>query len=571
MHTGLTTSVKTDRQWTTIAAFACASLFVVLMFLAIVQYRWIAELRNAERRQLEASLKATAEHFTDDFVSELLRVTTAFQLEYRSPWTDLSDQLNDAYSQWVGSAPQPKLISDLLIIRVDGVNFQLYRFEPSTGSLQAIQWLNQLDPLKLAVSQRSQAGSTRWRGATHPKNPIFLEAIPALAVPFVMTESHKSEQRDIFGWSVTQLNRDLITRELLPALFDSYFAAGDPSPYRVAVATVAKPNTIVYQSEPISSDDLASPDLVVDLISEIDGHLKIAGPQKIQIDAPDTPQWRLFVKHRTGSLDAAVAGLRRRNLVIGAAILLMLAASAVLIVISAGRSRKLGLMQVEFAATVSHELRTPLAVIRAAAYNLEEGIVDDQLKVRHYGSLVQDAGRRLSKLVDQILMFAETQSKRSKPAVTTVTLADVVENAVQAVATSMQRRCPVERDLPIHLPRVKADPLLLSHCIQNLISNGIKYGEASERKPLKISAAANIDQHELQIHVADRGPGINQLDFPYIFEPFFRGKAATLDPAGTGLGLALVQKLMEKQHGRVSVETSPYSGTIFTLHLPIEK
>jgi signal transduction histidine kinase len=567
MHTRRNSSINVDHRWTFLATLACAILFAVLIFVAVVQYRWIADLRYAERHQLEVSLKATADRFADEFVSELLQVTTAFQLEYRSSWDGLADQLKDSYEQWVGSAQQPRLIKEVWIVRAENENLQLYRFEPSTGVVRPGQWLPVFDPLKKPLSQPWQAAS-KWRSAAYP-NPVFLEAIPALAVPFVMTEQVKTGQRAVFGWSVAQLDRDLVINELLPKLFASHFAVGDPPPYRVAVASAAQPNNVLYNSAPFSMEDLNNPDLAIDLISEIDGHLKVAGPQKVRIDAPETPQWRLFVKHRTGSLDAAVEGLRRRNLGVSGAILLMLAASAVLIVVAANRARRLGQMEVEFAAAVSHELRTPLAVIQAAAYNLQEGVVEDRSQVRHYANLVQDAGRRLSKLVDEILLFAETQSEVSGIRLGPVRIQDVIETVLQSVSISTERPCPVQLELPADLPQAKADPVLLTHCIQNLVNNALKYGDVTAGKPLRISAEAFEERRELQIQVSDDGPGISPLDIPHIFKPFFRGKAGDFDRTGTGLGLAVVHRLMSRLDGRVTVETSPHAGTTFTLHLPM--
>jgi signal transduction histidine kinase len=368
------------------------------------------------------------------------------------------------------------------------------------------------------------------------------------------------------GWSVAQLDRSLIVEELLPALFESHFAGGNPPPYRVAVAAAEQPHKIIYQSDVFSEDDLASADLVLDLLSEADGHLRINGPQLIHIDAPETPQWRLFVRHRMGSLDAAVDDLRRRNLAIGAAILLVLAASAILVVISASRARKLGRMQVESAAAISHELRTPLAVIRAAAYNLEAGVIEDRSQVRHYASVVQGAGRRLSKMVDQILLFAETQA-RTRRSIAQVNIQDVIDKTLDEISVTFPAgHARVDKEIPDDLPLVSGDALLLSHCVQNLLSNALKYGES---KPVTISVKADRKVQEVQICVTDQGPGISQLDMPHIFKPFYRGKSGELDPTGNGLGLALVRRLMDLQHGRVSVETGPYCGTTFTLHVSI--
>ena len=71
------------------------------------------------------------------------------------------------------------------------------------------------------------------------------------------------------------------------------------------------------------------------------------------------------------------------------------------------------------------------------------------------------------------------------------------------------------------------------------------------------------------LQVTDQGRGIDPVDLPHIFKPFYRGKNSDLDLKGTGLGLALVQRLMQCQRGHVSVQTAPDLGSTFTIYIPI--
>jgi len=148
-------------------------------------------------------------------------------------------------------------------------------------------------------------------------------------------------------------------------------------------------------------------------------------------------------------------------------------------------------------------------------------------------------------------------------------VSDVIERAIET--TSTNRRYPVEQYIQPNLPMVAADSLLLSHCVQNLIANALKYGGVNDLKPLRIFAEAYAESGEVQVAVEDRGPGINPLDLPHIFKPFYRGKYAEFDPVGNGLGLAVVRQLMERQLGRVTVKTGPSSGCTFILHIPIAR
>ena len=87
-------------------------------------------------------------------------------------------------------------------------------------------------------------------------------------------------------------------------------------------------------------------------------------------------------------------------------------ASVGLIVVNARRSERLAAQQMDFVATVSHELRTPLAVIRSAAQNLSAGVVHDGEQAQRYGDLIEDEGRRLTDMVEQVLEYAGLSGNR---------------------------------------------------------------------------------------------------------------------------------------------------------------
>jgi signal transduction histidine kinase len=140
---------------------------------------------------------------------------------------------------------------------------------------------------------------------------------------------------------------------------------------------------------------------------------------------------------------------------------------------------------------------------------------------------------------------------------------------LEGISAVLPTGAAIEKVLPPDLPRIVADPVLLSHCIENLLINAVKYGDASDSKPVTISAHVDRESEKMQIRVADRGAGIDPTDLPHIFKPFYRGKNADLDVKGTGLGLALVQRLIQCQRGHVSVQTAPHRGSTFTISIPL--
>jgi len=283
-------------------------------------------------------------------------------------------------------------------------------------------------------------------------------------------------------------------------------------------------------------------------------------------------RWVLLVKHRLGSLERAVEQVRQRNMAISFGILLLLGAGLVTVVISSQRARTLGRLQMEFAAGVSHELRTPLAVIRSAAHNLRRGIVRDKEGVEQYATMVEDEARRLSDMVDQVLLYSETQSGRKKYAVAPVDVNEIIDKAVQNVSSAIDmEKHQLTMQIDPDLPPVKADAAALTQCVQNLLSNAFKYGRRGDAAHIEIFAKKDAGAREVQLSVSDDGSGIDGVDQKHLFEPFYRGVRIGSNVPGNGLGLHLVQRMMQSQGGSVTFTPSGQSGkegAWFTLHIP---
>jgi signal transduction histidine kinase len=273
-----------------------------------------------------------------------------------------------------------------------------------------------------------------------------------------------------------------------------------------------------------------------------------------------------MLKHRAGSLEAAVGSVRRRNLIVSSSILGVLATSMGLLVLSTRRAQRLAKQQMEFVAAVSHELRTPLAVIRSAAENLADGVVREEDQVRKYGDLMRTEGRRLTEMVEQILELAGIQSGQRGFALRGVAIEPLLRDIVSSSASIIQRAgVAVEFQIPPDLPPVLGDEPALRRVFQNLIGNAVKYGAAGGW--IGLSAVRNGS--DVRVTVADRGMGIRPEEQARIFEPFYRAsEALSAQIQGAGLGLSLVQRIVESHGGRVSVKSTPGTGSEFTVHLP---
>jgi signal transduction histidine kinase len=285
--------------------------------------------------------------------------------------------------------------------------------------------------------------------------------------------------------------------------------------------------------------------------------------------------WLLRVRHRDGSLEAVVARVRARDLAVSGGLLLLIPATALVLVRLSRGAQQLADLQMNFVAGVSHELRTPLAVIHTAAFNLRGKLAQQPHQVEMYGALIQRESGKLSALVEQVLRFAGVGAplarKREPVAVETLVERSLADASVEAVAaangSSEAGRIIFEKHIPPDLPQVLADPEAMGQALRNLIENAVKYG--GPWVGISAAAAPTRNGPGVEIAVADRGPGIPADEIAHIFDPFFRGRQAIQDQVhGTGLGLNLVKRIVEAHGGSLRVESSPGQGAKFVVRLP---
>jgi signal transduction histidine kinase len=230
-------------------------------------------------------------------------------------------------------------------------------------------------------------------------------------------------------------------------------------------------------------------------------------------------------------------------------------------------------LQVEFVASVSHELRTPLAVISSAADNIVDGLVNRKEELQRYGSVIQKQSRQIAELVNQILLFASTQDRRSRYVLRPLEISQVIESVLENNSELLKDNgFIVEQQIQSGLPCVMGDLSALSQCLQNLIVNAVKYSGESRWIGIRAIHAdsENRTGREIQIVVQDRGIGIERSEIPHIFEPFYRSAAVSAAQIhGAGLGLSLAKDIAEAMGGNLSVVSEVARGSAFTLHLPL--
>jgi signal transduction histidine kinase len=201
------------------------------------------------------------------------------------------------------------------------------------------------------------------------------------------------------------------------------------------------------------------------------------------------------------------------------------------------------------------------------------GVVGSTEQVARYGAVIDGQTRRLSRLVEEVLLFAATREHRYRYELTTLGVPEIIDRALSEIADLVEASgFTVERDVPGDLPPVRGDLAALSQCLENLITNALKY--SGGEKWIGIRARTEADPasvtHEVVITVEDRGIGIDSGDLTHVFEPFYRSaRAIEAQIHGTGLGLSLARNIAEAMRGRLTAKSGPGPGVEFSLHLPV--
>jgi signal transduction histidine kinase len=229
-------------------------------------------------------------------------------------------------------------------------------------------------------------------------------------------------------------------------------------------------------------------------------------------------------------------------------------------------------MQMEFAASVSHELRTPLSVLCSAVDNIADGVVSGKEQLAKYASVLRNQSQQINALVSQVLLFASTQDGKSHYVMRPTDVSHVIDSAVLGTAELVRKAgFAMEQKIAPALPPVMGDPAALSQCLQNLITNALKYGQKGRWIAIHATCEESKDhrQKEVRIDVHDRGEGIDRGEMQRIFEPFYRSPAVVSKQIhGTGLALPIAKSLAEAMGGRLSVTSEVGVGTVFTLRVP---
>ena len=225
----------------------------------------------------------------------------------------------------------------------------------------------------------------------------------------------------------------------------------------------------------------------------------------------------------------------------------------------------------EFAYVASHDLQEPLRKIQVFSQRLKK---DTSIDLSEENKRIFDrmiaATERMSQLINDLLSYSQLTTKPS--AFKTVGLNDLMQQVLTDLeATVTEKNATISIG---ELPEVKGDSVQLRQLFQNLLSNSLKYSKEDADPVIAISSS--VVQKEINdlpgsyhlIEITDNGIGFEQQHVEKIFKVFQRLHGRSEYP-GTGIGLAIVQKVVENHHGSITAESEPGKGATFKVYLPI--
>ena len=221
----------------------------------------------------------------------------------------------------------------------------------------------------------------------------------------------------------------------------------------------------------------------------------------------------------------------------------------------------------EFVANVSHELKSPLTSIRSLTETLLDGGLEDPGCNRRFVSLIEEDSTRLSRLIDDLLILSQVESRAIPLRLSAVELDQVVTQVLAPREVLVaERKVKIIRRVDPEL-LVRADPDRLRQVLDNLLDNAIKYSPPGGRVEI---LAYPVENHRVQVRVHDQGPGIPPEARARVFERFYRvDKNRARELGGTGLGLSIVKHIVESHGGRTWVEGTVGEGSQFCFTLAL--
>ena len=243
---------------------------------------------------------------------------------------------------------------------------------------------------------------------------------------------------------------------------------------------------------------------------------------------------------------------------------------------------KIEKMQSDFVANASHELRTPLSIISGFIETLQTSAKNDAKAREQFLKIMQEQAEFMAALIENLLSLSKIELNHDQRPDETVDVLEIAEDVAASLSQkAAERKIKIKIDFEDNVPEITADKAQIRQLLQNLTDNAVKYGVSQSEVKIGISKAAAIPlskSHKVAageavaISVNNKGTKISPEDLTRLTERFYRMQEhKDLNIRGTGLGLSIAKQIILRHRGNLTVTSTSYNGTTFTIYLPVSQ
>ncbi|MDR1026282.1 MAG: hypothetical protein LBL47_02675 [Lactobacillus sp.] len=237
-------------------------------------------------------------------------------------------------------------------------------------------------------------------------------------------------------------------------------------------------------------------------------------------------------------------------------------------------------MQSDFVANASHELRTPLSIIAGFIETLQTTAKDDETARDHFLKIMAEQTDYMSSLIENLLSLSKIEMSQGTPPHEKVFVPKILEEVAHALELKAEARgMGIKQRVESGVTEIVADAGQVKQLVQNLADNAVKYGMGNTDVVLKAKMVDKIPPSKgvevaegkaIAISINNKGPKITPENMARLTERFYRlQEHKNLNIKGTGLGLAIAKQIIKRHKGNITVTSTAYNGTTFTIYLPV--